>query len=82
MPVARVVPALEQVWRSPFLRLSRRFAGIRVVATDADFSRGEGTHELRGPAGELLLVSTGRRAGLARLHGPALADVTATLASS
>lgn len=79
MPVDRVVPALDQVWRSPFLGLSRRFAGIRFVATDADWSRGEGGHELRGPAGELLLVSTGRPAGLAALHGPALADVTTRL---
>lgn len=79
MPVERVVPALDQVWRSPFLGLAKRFAGIRFVATDADFSRGEGDHELRGPAGELLLVSTGRPAGLAQLHGPALADTTARL---
>ncbi|MBW0105078.1 maleylpyruvate isomerase family mycothiol-dependent enzyme [Pseudonocardia sp. KRD291] len=82
MPVERVVPALEQVWRSPFLGLSKRFAGIRFVATDAGWSRGEGTHELRGPAGELLLVSTGRPAGLAAVHGPALAEVTARLTAS
>ncbi|MDN5919614.1 MAG: maleylpyruvate isomerase family mycothiol-dependent enzyme [Pseudonocardia sp.] len=79
MPVERVVPALEQVWKSPFLGLSKRFAEIRFVATDAGWSRGEGAHELRGRAGELLLVSTGRPAGLAELHGPALADVSARL---
>ena len=79
LPVDRVVPALDQVWKSPFLGLSKRFAGIRFVATDADWSRGEGSHELRGPAGELLLVSTGRPAGLAETHGPAHADVTTRL---
>lgn len=74
MPVERVVPALDHVWMSPFLGTPKRFAGIRFEATDVDWARGEGAHELRGPAGELLLVATGRPAGLAGVIGPAVAD--------
>ena len=80
MPGERVLPALEHVWRSSFYGARRRFAGLRFVATDLDWSAGEGA-EVRGPGGELLLVLTGRAAGLDGLDGPAVAEAAARLRS-
>ncbi|MDF2979478.1 MAG: hypothetical protein K0S40_4206 [Actinomycetospora sp.] len=51
----------------------------RAQATDADRSAGDGDREVRGPAGELLLVATGRPAGLAALEGPGVEDAAARL---
>jgi len=81
MPAARVVPALQRVWRAPFLGTAKRFRGIRFVASDADWSGGEGPQELRGPAGDLLLVVTGRPAGLAGLQGSGADEAAARLQS-
>jgi uncharacterized protein (TIGR03083 family) len=78
MPGDRVLPALEHVWRSSFYGPRRRFAGLRLVATDLDWSAGDGD-EARGPGGELLLVLTSRAAGLDGLDGPAVAEVAARL---
>lgn len=77
MPVEHVVPALQQVWGSSFYRPQKHLAGLRLVATDADWSAGEGDREVRGPAGELLLVATGRPARLAALEGPGVEDAAA-----
>jgi uncharacterized protein (TIGR03083 family) len=79
MPAAHVVPALEQVLGSSFYGTRKRLDGLRLVATDADWSHGEGDRELRGAAGELLLVATGRPAGLAALDGTGVADLAARL---
>ena len=43
--------------------------GYRFVATDADWSRGEGP-EVAGPIGAVLLLLTGRPVALDRLTGP------------
>ena len=79
MPAAHVVPALEHAWGSSFYGARKRLAGLRLVATDADWSAGEGYREVRGPAGELLLVATGRPAGLAALEGPGVEDAASRL---
>jgi hypothetical protein len=42
--------------------------GYRLVATDVDWSRGDGP-EVTGPVGALLLLLTGRTAALERLTG-------------
>lgn len=67
-PVEAEVEAVEWAWRRrfPFFP-ARRLRGFRLVATDAGWSRGSG-EEVRGPAGALLLLSTGRPAGLADLE--------------
>jgi uncharacterized protein (TIGR03083 family) len=64
--------AVEWAWvrRFPFFP-GRRLRGLRLVADDVRWSRGHGL-ELRGPVESLLLVSTGRAAGLAELRGPGL----------
>ncbi|GAA2828946.1 maleylpyruvate isomerase family mycothiol-dependent enzyme [Crossiella cryophila] len=69
MPVEPTVPALEHVMKSPFYGARKRFRGMRLVATDVEWTSGEGADEVRGPVGELLLLATGRAAGLAGLTG-------------
>jgi uncharacterized protein (TIGR03083 family) len=62
--------AAERVWgRQRMFRARRRYAGYRFVATDSDFAVGQGD-EVTGPVLALLLVLTGRPAGLAQLSGP------------
>jgi uncharacterized protein (TIGR03083 family) len=80
MPVERVGPALEHVWSSSFYGPAKRFVGLRFVATDIDWTSGEGDREVRGPAAELLLVATGRPAGLAEAEGPGVEEASARLA--
>lgn len=71
-PDVVVLTSLAYVAGNRFLGAPRRFAGLELVATDADWSSGEGP-QVRGPAGDLLLVAAGRPAGLAALDGPGLA---------
>jgi uncharacterized protein (TIGR03083 family) len=70
-PVERVAPCLPFIWAAPFVGAAKRFAGVRLVATDCGWTEGEGP-ELRGPASGLLLALNGRPAGLDRLEGPGL----------
>ncbi|MFE2871890.1 maleylpyruvate isomerase family mycothiol-dependent enzyme [Embleya sp. NPDC059259] len=79
MPIEPALAALEHVLRSPFYGARKRFRGIRLVATDARWSAGPGPDEVRGPTGDLLLLATGRPAGLAALSGPGRERVAATL---
>lgn len=81
LPMApdRVVPAIEFVLSTSFYGAPERLAGLHLVATDTEWSHGEGDRELRGPVGDLLLVATGRAAGLPALDGPGVADLAARL---
>ncbi|MDD7965990.1 maleylpyruvate isomerase family mycothiol-dependent enzyme [Actinomycetospora lemnae] len=79
IPPEHVVPAIDYAVGASFYGAAKRLTGLRLVATDADWSHGEGTEEVRGPAGDLLLVVTGRSAGLDALEGPGVATVTARL---
>lgn len=82
LPLGRTLPphpeaartAVEWAWarRFPFFP-ARRLRGARLVADDVEWARGRG-EELRGPVTSLLLLSTGRPAGLAGVTGPG-ADV-------
>lgn len=59
-PVTPTLEALEWTWRRGFpFWPGRRFRGRRVVAADADWARGRGV-DLVAPAGDLLLMATGR----------------------
>jgi uncharacterized protein (TIGR03083 family) len=71
-PVEAARTAAEWTWqrRFPFFP-ARRLRGLRLVADDVEWSRGDGL-ELHGPVESLLLVSTGRPAGLDDLDGPGL----------
>ena len=72
-PVEAARTAADWVWsrrRFPFFP-AWRLRGLRLVASDVEWERGDGL-ELHGPVESLLLVSTGRPAGLAELDGPGL----------
>ncbi|MEA2638105.1 MAG: hypothetical protein QOE18_1162 [Chloroflexota bacterium] len=54
----------------------RRATGLKLVATDVDWTHGDGP-EVTGPLATIILALTGRRAGLAELSGDGLAILTA-----
>ncbi|WP_206340234.1 maleylpyruvate isomerase family mycothiol-dependent enzyme [Blastococcus litoris] len=73
MPVDAARAGAERVWRMgwPFWA-RRRLRGTRLVATDVDWTAGDGL-EIRGPVQALLLLLTGRtEAAAPHLTGPAL----------
>lgn len=72
-PTDAVLTSVEWAWRRrfPFFP-ARRLRGLRLVAEDVVWARGEGL-EVRGPVLALLLLSTGRAAGVADLDGPGVA---------
>jgi uncharacterized protein (TIGR03083 family) len=78
IPVERVCAALDFVRYSPTIRGALRVRGVRLVATDADWSHGKGP-EVRGPGEALLMVMAGRPAALADLDGPGVPTVAARL---
>lgn len=60
MPTDAAVAAAQRVWGMGFpFRARKRLAGVRLVATDADFAVGEG-RTVSAPIGDLLLMLTGR----------------------
>lgn len=61
-------PVLTYVAANRMLGGPKRLAGLGLAATDASWSSGEGL-QVRGGAVDLLLVATGRSAGLAGLTG-------------
>ncbi len=65
--------------RFPFFP-ARHLRGLRLVADDVEWARGTGA-EVRGPVLDLLLLSTGRAAGLAGVHGPGAAAARRTFTS-
>ncbi|NMO88857.1 maleylpyruvate isomerase family mycothiol-dependent enzyme [Actinomycetospora sp. TBRC 11914] len=73
LPVARALPCLRHTWAAPFVGAARRFAGLRLRATDADWAEGDGP-EVCGPAGALLLAANGRAAGLEGCDGEGLGE--------
>ena len=73
LPVDAAAEAASRVWAvrgTPMSKVFRRLPleGVRLVATDTDWSRGEGA-TVTGPTEALLLLLTGRRVALARLTG-------------
>lgn len=77
-PPEVVAACLAYVATNRFMGGPKRLAGVRLVSTDTGWTLGEGA-ELRGPEVDLLLVASGRRAGLAGLDGPGAAIVAARL---
>ncbi|GAA0803317.1 maleylpyruvate isomerase family mycothiol-dependent enzyme [Spirilliplanes yamanashiensis] len=71
-PAAAAVAATRAYTRSfPFFA-RRRLAGLRLVATDHEWTVGDG-RTVEGPMGALLLLVTGRSAAVAQLRGPGVA---------
>jgi uncharacterized protein (TIGR03083 family) len=69
LPSGPAVAALSYVAGNRFYDAPARLADLHLIATDVDWSSGRG-QEVSGTAGDLLLVATGRPAGLAGLSGP------------
>ncbi len=74
-PPERAVPALVHAVNSRWYGGSKRFRDVTLIATDIEWSFGTGDRDVRGPAGDLLLIATGRRAGLAQLSGAGVSDL-------
>jgi uncharacterized protein (TIGR03083 family) len=53
----------------------RRSTGLKLTATDVDWSHGDGP-EVKGPLASIILALTGRKAGLSDLSGDGLATLT------
>ena len=79
MPLDAASAGAERVWTMgwPFWA-RRRLRGLRLRATDIEWSAGEGP-EVHGPIAALLLLLTGRAASLPRLTGEGLPDLTSRL---
>jgi hypothetical protein len=80
--VARTIPAeglsaaLDFVRYSPTIRGALQVRGVRLVATDSDWSYGKGP-EVRGQGEALLMVMAGRPAALPDLDGPGVPTLSA-----
>ncbi|MEU3643823.1 maleylpyruvate isomerase family mycothiol-dependent enzyme [Lentzea sp. NPDC034063] len=69
MPLDAAVVAADDLWRIGFpFHARRRLAGHRLVATDVDWSAGDGA-EIRGPIEALVMLLAGRTATIPRLTG-------------
>lgn len=69
IPAERLRVALDFVRFAPTIRGAWRVRGLGLVATDLDWTFGNGP-EIRGPGEALLMVMAGRRDALAELDGP------------
>lgn len=81
MPVDAAAAAATRVWAyrwplSVAFRARERLAGLELVATDTRWAVGRG-NRVDGPISALLLLLTGRTAGLDRLSGPGLERIAA-----
>ncbi len=74
VPESRMVLVAADLWASRFFPGHKLFAGLRVEATDADWSAGDGP-VIRGPVEELILAMSGRPGGLDGLDGECIASV-------
>jgi uncharacterized protein (TIGR03083 family) len=73
-PESRVVLVASDLLSSRFFVGQKLFAGLRVKATDADWSSGEGK-EVNGPIEGFVLAMSGRVAGFDDLRGEGMHSV-------
>ncbi|MGH3558776.1 maleylpyruvate isomerase family mycothiol-dependent enzyme [Mycobacterium sp.] len=72
--IARVIPpmrlrtVLDYALRAPAVRGARRARGVRLAATDLDWTHGSGP-EVKGPGEALLMAMAGRPDALSQLGG-------------
>lgn len=71
VPGERLVVALDMALRAPTLPSRKEVKGLRLVATDLDWTTGDGP-EVSGPGEALLLAIAGREVALDDLDGPGL----------
>jgi uncharacterized protein (TIGR03083 family) len=78
IPPDRLLPALSFARFAPPIGAFWRARGLRLVATDLDWSAGRGP-EVRGPAEALLMAISGRRGVVDELAGPGQATLAARI---
>jgi uncharacterized protein (TIGR03083 family) len=81
IPAERLLPVLGFARVAPPLGAIRRIHGLRLVATDLDWTCGHGP-EVRGPAESLLMVMAGRHDDYGDLDGPGRSTLLDRLRSS
>ncbi|MFE6511463.1 maleylpyruvate isomerase family mycothiol-dependent enzyme [Nocardioides sp. NPDC057767] len=74
VPAERLVPVLGFAMIAPPLPAKRNGQGLRLVASDLDWSHGSGA-EVTGPGEALLMAVCGRADALPELAGPGLATL-------
>src|ERR1700761_876825 len=78
IPADRLARILPLVPSNPRLGAGRRIRGLRLRATDVEWTHGRGP-EVTGPGEALLMAMTGRPAALADLDGPGLGTLAGRL---
>jgi uncharacterized protein (TIGR03083 family) len=68
IPNGRMIPVAGDLWSNRFFLGPKLFRGLRAIATDADWSAGDGVN-LTGPIEALVLTLAGRFAMLDQLQG-------------
>ncbi len=68
IPNWRMIPVAGDLWTNRFFPGPKLFQGIRAIATDADWSAGDGL-DVTGPIEALVLTLAGRFAALDQLQG-------------
>jgi uncharacterized protein (TIGR03083 family) len=71
IPIERLRTALQRSLYVPILCTAWRSRGLRLIATDADWTHGKGM-EVRAPGEALLMSLAGRRAAFNELNGSGL----------
>ena len=71
IPAERITAALAVALKAPTVPARKNTAGLRLMATDIDWSHGRGD-EVTGPAEALLMAAAGRSVALSDLSGPGL----------
>jgi uncharacterized protein (TIGR03083 family) len=68
IPNGRMIPVAMDLWTNRFFPGPKLFRGIRAVATDAEWSAGDGL-DTTGPIEALVLTMAGRFASLDQIQG-------------
>jgi hypothetical protein len=72
IPADRLLVALQFARTAPLIRGAWRARGVRLQATDVDWSAGKGP-VVAGPGEALLMAMAARPAAIADLEGPGVA---------
>lgn len=78
IPPDRLVAALDTARTAPTIGAAKRIKGLELVATDIEWSTGDGP-EITGTGEALLMAIAGRRGITAELAGPGLATLRARI---
>jgi uncharacterized protein (TIGR03083 family) len=74
LPEAHLLAVADFVATSIVFRAQKRIAGVKLVASDMPWSRGEGP-EVTGPAEALVMTMAGRASALDQLSGEGIDDL-------